>query len=95
MNISRSVATLRRQGRVSERTDPANRRRKILSLTSKGWEVYNAGVPQVRKVAQILFASMSPLEVEFLGRLVDVLVSRLEEIDLDDAVLHEDLDAEA
>ena len=95
MNISRSVATLRRQGRVSERTDPANRRRKILSVTPKGWEVYNAGVPQVRKVAEILFASMSPLEVEFLGRLVDVLVSRLEEVDLESAIFPGGLDANA
>src|SRR5688572_12591054 len=30
MNVSRSVATLRRQGRITERRDPNNRRRKIL-----------------------------------------------------------------
>ena len=83
MNISRSVATLRKQGRVTERTDPANRRRKILSLTPKGWEVYNHGAPKVRKMSEFLFASMSSLEVEFLGRLVDQLVSQLEEVDLD------------
>jgi DNA-binding MarR family transcriptional regulator len=83
MNVSRSVASLRKQGRVSERTDPANRRRKILSLTPKGWEIYNRGVPEVRKVAQLLFASMSPLEIEFLDRLVDLLIGRLEEVDLE------------
>ncbi|HKJ73041.1 MAG TPA: MarR family winged helix-turn-helix transcriptional regulator [Alphaproteobacteria bacterium] len=83
MNVSRSVATLRKQGRVSERTDPTNRRRKILSLTDKGWEVYNHGVPQVRRMAQFLFSSMSPLEVEFFDRLVDLLVDRLEEVDLE------------
>ena len=86
MNVSRSVATLRKQGRVTERTDPSNRRRKILSLTPKGWEVYNRGVPQVRKMSQFLFASMSPLEVEFLGRLVDLLIGRLEEVDLESAM---------
>ena len=85
MNVSRSVATLRKQGRVSERTDPNNRRRKILSLTPKGWDIYNRGVPQVRKLAQFLFSSMSPLEVEFFGRLVDLLVNRLEEVDLESA----------
>jgi len=85
MNVSRSVATLRKQGRVSERTDPDNRRRKILSLTPKGWDIYNRGVPQVRKLAQFLFSSMSPLEVEFFGRLVDLLVNRLEEVDLESA----------
>jgi MarR family transcriptional regulator, lower aerobic nicotinate degradation pathway regulator len=79
MNVSRSVATLRKQGRVSERTDPDNRRRKILSLTQKGWDVYERGVPQVRELAQFLLSSMSPLEVEFFDRLVDLLIGRLEE----------------
>jgi DNA-binding MarR family transcriptional regulator len=83
MNVSRSVASLRKQGRVSERTDPSNRRRKILSLTQKGWDVYEQGVPQVRELAQFLFSSMSPLEVEFFGRLVDLLSDRLEEADLE------------
>jgi MarR family transcriptional regulator, lower aerobic nicotinate degradation pathway regulator len=83
MNVSRSVATLRRKGCITERTDPANRRRKILTLTEEGWDVYNRGVPQTRKLSEYLFASMSPIEVEFLGRLVDLLVQRLEEVDLE------------
>ncbi len=85
MNVSRSVASLRKQGRVAERTDPTNRRRKILSLTEDGWNVYDKGVPRVRKMTQLLFSSMSPLEVEFFGRLIDMLVTRLEDADLDDS----------
>ncbi len=81
MNVSRSVATLRRQGRITERRDPANRRRKMLRLTAKGWSACRAFVPDMERMSRFLLASMSPLEVEFLGRLVDQLIGRLETID--------------
>jgi MarR family transcriptional regulator, lower aerobic nicotinate degradation pathway regulator len=78
MNVSRSVATLRRQGRILERRDPHNRRRKMLRLTTKGWAVCSSFVPDMNRMSDFLLASMSPLEVEFLGRLVDLLIGRLE-----------------
>lgn len=78
MNVSRSVATLRRQGRISERRDPENRRRKILRLTSKGWTVCRTFVPDMERMSEFLFESMSPLEVHSLSRLVDLLIARLE-----------------
>lgn len=81
MNVSRSVATLRRQGRITDRRDPANRRRKILRLTPKGWTVCRSFVPDMDRMSQFLLASMSPLEVEFLSRLVDLLLARLESPD--------------
>src|SRR5579875_1157743 len=81
MNVSRSVATLRRQGRITERRDPANRRRKMLRLTPKGWSTCRSFVPDMERMSSFLLASMSPLEVEFLGRLVDQLIARLETID--------------
>ncbi|MGH8219135.1 MAG: MarR family winged helix-turn-helix transcriptional regulator [Steroidobacteraceae bacterium] len=81
MNVSRSVATLRRQGRITERRDPANRRRKMLRLTSKGSSTCRSFVPDMERMSTFLLASMSPLEVEFLGRLVDQLIGRLETID--------------
>lgn len=81
MNVSRSVATLRRQGRITDRRDPANRRRKILRLTPKGWTVCRAFVPDMDRMSEFLLASMSPLEVEFLGRLVDLLIARIESAD--------------
>lgn len=81
MNVSRSVATLRRQGRITERRDPANRRRKMLRLTPKGWSTCRSFVPDMERMSSFLLASMSPIEVDFLGRLVDQLVSRLETID--------------
>jgi DNA-binding MarR family transcriptional regulator len=81
MNVSRSVATLRRQGRIAERRDPANRRRKMLRLTPKGWSTCRSFVPDMERMSKFLLASMSPIEVEFLGRLVDQLIDRLETID--------------
>jgi len=81
MNVSRSVATLRRQGRITERRDPANRRRKMLRLTPKGSSTCRSFVPDMERMSRFLLASMSPIEVEFLGRLVDQLIARLETID--------------
>jgi len=78
MNVSRSVATLRRQGRISERRDPENRRRKLLRLTPRGASVCRAFVPDMDRMSEFLLASMSALEVEFLSRLVNQLIDRLE-----------------
>ncbi len=80
MNVSRSVATLRRQGRIADRRDPDNRRRKMLRLTPKGWTVCRSFAPDMDRMSSFLLASMSPLEVEFLGRLVDQLIDRLESV---------------
>jgi len=81
MNVSRSVATLRRQDRIIDRRDPANGRRKILQLTPKGWAVCHAFAPDMERMAQFLLASMSPIEVELLSRLTDLLIARLATID--------------
>jgi DNA-binding MarR family transcriptional regulator len=81
MNVSRSVATLRRQGRIVDRRDPANGRRKILRLTPKGWAVCQAVAPDMDRMSQFLLTSMSPIEVEFLSRLTDLLIARLATID--------------
>lgn len=78
MNVSRSAATLRRQGRITDRRDPENRRRKILQLTPKGWAVCRSFVPDMDRMSSFLLSSMSALEVEFLSRLVDLLIGRLE-----------------
>ena len=45
MNVSRAVAGLRKQGRVAERRDAGNRRRKLLTLTAEGQRLYRAMVP--------------------------------------------------
>lgn len=87
MNVSRSVARLRRQDRITERSDPTNRRRKILSPTPEGWALYDKLTPHVKVLAQVLFDTLSPLEAELLARLTDLLTARLEAVDLNDPLL--------
>jgi MarR family transcriptional regulator, lower aerobic nicotinate degradation pathway regulator len=87
MNVSRSVATLRRQGRIAERRDPHNGRRKILRLTSRGWSVCRSFVPDMDEMSEFLLCSMSTPEVQFLSRLVDQLIERLESASGDDSLV--------
>ncbi len=95
MNVSRSVATLRRQGRIADRRDPDNRRRKMLRLTPKGWAVCRSFVPDMDRMSSFLLSSMSPLEVEFLSRLVDLLIDRLESAGSHSGIPSDDFSASA
>jgi DNA-binding MarR family transcriptional regulator len=92
MNVSRSVARLRRQGRISERSDPANRRRKILTPTDAGWELDAALKPHVKVMSDFLCASLTELEADFLAKLLKRLIERLQSVDLSSPIL---LDAQA
>jgi len=92
MNVSRAVARLRRQGRITERSDPQNRRRKILRPTAQGLELHEKLAPHVKVISEFLFDSLSPLEAEFLSKLIDTLSRRLESVDLNSPLL---IDAQA
>ena len=92
MNVSRSVARLRRQGRIDERSDPDNRRRKILTPTPEGWELYSKLTPHVNVLSDFVFGALSGLEADLLGKLVDLLTQRLEAVDLNSSQL---IDVEA
>lgn len=81
MNVSRAVAVLRRQGRIREKRDPTNGRRKLLTLTPKGWAVYEALKPHLERTSALLFVTMPAEDVETLSRLIDRLIARVEEID--------------
>ncbi len=86
MNVSRAVATLMRAGRIAARRD-TDGRRKILSLTPKGEALYEALLPHVRYMADLLFSPMTPLETEFFGKLLAKLVERLDTAAALDATL--------
>ena len=82
MNVSRAVASLTAAGRISQRRDSAiDRRRKIISLTAKGWALHNKLLPHVKKMAEFMFESMTDLEVDFFSKLLRRLNSRLDDID--------------
>ncbi len=82
MNVSRSVARLTRQGRITDRADPGNRRRKLLTPTDEGWALYHKLAPHVKVLSEFVFATLSQREVEFLSSLIAVLSERLESVDL-------------
>ena len=92
MNVSRSVARLRRQGRITDRADPANRRRKLLTPTGEGWTLYHQLAPHVKVLSEFVFDTLSQREVEFLSSLLAVLSERLESVDLNSPQL---IDVEA
>ena len=93
MNVSRAVASLTSAGRVSQRRDATiDRRRKIISLTAKGWTLHNRLLPHVKKMSEFIFASMTELEVEFLSKLLRRMNSQLQDIDPSSPLL---IDADA
>jgi len=93
MNVSRAVASLTAAGRVSQRRDATiDRRRKIISLTAKGWTLHNRLLPHVKKMSEFIFASMTELEVEFLSKLLRRMNSQLQDIDPSSPLL---IDADA
>jgi DNA-binding MarR family transcriptional regulator len=83
MNVSRAVAALRRHGRVCQRADPDNRRRKLLKLTVEGWALYRRLLPHVNKVAKAVFRDLTRTEITQLSRLIDMMTSRLEKLPID------------
>lgn len=86
MNVSRAVATLTRAGRIASRRD-TDGRRKILTLTPKGYALYETLLPHVRYMSDLLFETMTPLETEFFGKLLEKLVERLDAAAQFDATL--------
>lgn len=81
MSVSRAVATLQRDGRVHVERDPANRRRKWLSLTEEGQRLFEAMRPQSEKVSDYLFSDMDSAELGALGDIVGRLIAKLEATD--------------
>ena len=60
--VSRAVAGLARGGRVRRSVAARDRRRSILSLTTRGWSVYRRIVPLALAYERRLLAELSPDE---------------------------------
>jgi DNA-binding MarR family transcriptional regulator len=73
MNVSRAVARLRKQGRVAERPDAGNRRRKLLTLTPEGQRLYREMVPEIDEAAARLFAGLDAQTLGMLSTMIDRL----------------------
>ncbi len=78
MNVSRAVGSLRRSGRLTERADPQNGRRKLLTLTAEGRKLYKTQLPHAQDIAVKLFAGMSAEEMATLSRLLADMTERLQ-----------------
>jgi len=83
MSVSRAVSALERNGRIKVETDPANRRRKALTLTGEGQRLYDIMHPQSIKVADYLFSELDCADVAALDRIVEKLIATLEARDKD------------
>jgi len=81
MSVSRAVATLERNGRIAVSPDPANRRRKWLSLTPQGEKLYRTLRPEGDRVAAFLFSDLTEEETALFGAMVDRLIATLEATD--------------
>ncbi|WP_305096865.1 MarR family winged helix-turn-helix transcriptional regulator [Croceibacterium aestuarii] len=81
MSVSRAVGTLERHGRITVETDPANRRRKVLRLTSEGERLYDLMLPHTQAVADYLLRGMADQDLETLDAILGKLIARLEATD--------------
>jgi DNA-binding MarR family transcriptional regulator len=76
VRVSRAVARLLAAGRVSRRTDRADRRRSILALTSAGEAIHREIVPHAERVEARLLAGLDAAERSALDRLLAKLEVR-------------------
>jgi DNA-binding MarR family transcriptional regulator len=76
VRVSRSVTRLLRAGHITRRTDPADRRRAILDLTTKGLGIYRQIVPAALAIEADLSASLSASERALLDQTLTKLERR-------------------
>jgi DNA-binding MarR family transcriptional regulator len=81
MSVSRAVATLQRHGRIEVVRDPANGRRKWLTLTKEGQRLYAIMRPQSEKVADYLLSDLSEAEISQFRNILTHLIATLEATD--------------
>lgn len=78
MSISRAVTTLEKHGRVVGHSDPANRRRKKLTLTAEGERLFRAMRPATDLVADYLLSDLKQHEIAALEHILQTLIATLE-----------------
>ena len=76
MNISRSLAALRKLGNINEVPDPRDLRRTLVSLTREGVQAYQEIAESAREDTMRLFADVPPEDLEVFSRVVDQLIDK-------------------
>lgn len=72
---SRAAAALEKKGLIERHDDPDNRRRKLISLTPMGKELFNRIWPSAQEMIRQITDHLSPDDFETLKRLLDILNS--------------------
>lgn len=73
---SRNAALLEKKGLVSRVEDPANKRRKLLSLTPMGIATFERIWPKARSVTSSITSRLNRSELDELKRLFEILNSQ-------------------
>jgi DNA-binding MarR family transcriptional regulator len=76
VRVSRAVARLIADGRITRRTDPEDRRRAILDLTPAGEAIYREIVPLVLAVETELLSCLNQEERAMINRIISKLENR-------------------
>lgn len=74
MQVSRAVRRLEDAGRLARTTSATDRRRAMLQLTRKGWDVYRKIIPHYVTTEEMLIRSLAPAERQKLGELLDRMI---------------------
>ncbi len=77
MNVSRAVGVLGKQGRIEERPDHDNRRRKLLRLTPEGRRIIEELTPDGRVAAARLFRGIDENALLQLSATIDRLTENV------------------
>jgi DNA-binding MarR family transcriptional regulator len=78
MSVSRAVTALEKHGRIQVEVDPANRRRKTITLTLEGRRLYQAMLPTTERVVEYLFSALTPEQIAAFDTTVATLTDALE-----------------
>ena len=74
--VSRAVASLLADGRLTRKTDGADRRRAMLKLSAKGYRIYDQVAPLALAYEQDLLAGLRADERAALERLLELVEAR-------------------
>ncbi len=77
VRVSRAVSRLLQLGHITRRTDPGDRRRAILDLTSSGLSVYRQIVPRALAVETEMLAALTDDERTAFGATISKLENRV------------------
>lgn len=71
--VSRAVAALMKDGRVRRGTADHDKRQSVLTLTAKGWKIYDEVAPLALEHERRLLACLDADEQRWLSRILDKL----------------------